>query len=503
MKKTRADLKRENSGFVLPAVITAVIILTLTGLAFVYMSETRRIEVNNRIAAARAFWLAEAGLERGKRLLINEFSLSGTWVGLDEISGYEIENGPDNDEFYSFIPPEELGNGTYEVSLRNIPDGTGGSVSYLITVRSTGESGGVRRTVESEIEAVDFAPGESSIFGAGAAGNPLTGNVILCGSIYVGGEGYGEDDVVLVIGGNARILNHYENIGNTNYIKNHIPEPPTVLYNGVPVKTLRSNVWVRRGKVEMSGTGRIGAEGTPDGFRGKVDGVYLPRGEDDLVNERHINSVRGIGRSTLYDPIEFPDSNQYNQEFIQNPGTVVIPGHVTIRPGEIVITELFDPDYEFDEDCVVFNIDDYDNLIVNGRVFVEGNLTFESIGPAAPIWYSGRGTILANGTAEIRNSIVTTNFRVTNILALITEGDIKWNAPHLEVMGVLYSHSGIEVSNPGGRLAGSIGTSGDFTVNNPFTIYQVPNLSGHLSQHIVAYTHSWRPMANSWRLVTE
>lgn len=133
---------RTNKGSVLFMVVISSTILTIVGFTFIYVSESERIFARNRINETRAFYLAEAGVERAK-----------TWF-----DGLVVPPLPENtygtDPFYPFgvdpvvlepSPPASF-EGTYLVTI----DPLGGDM-YLVT--STGTVVGiVQKVVKIEVK---------------------------------------------------------------------------------------------------------------------------------------------------------------------------------------------------------------------------------------------------------------------------------------------------------------------------------------------------------------
>jgi len=128
-------VKRRHSerGIALPLVLIFTLILTITGMAFLYMSGDERILVQRKIKKTRAFHLAEAGIERLAARLYNRESgdIEDTplgegsyWVDVeyDENPPYAISTGKVGNEekrvkveLSFLVPPYE--NGVYAGNL--------------------------------------------------------------------------------------------------------------------------------------------------------------------------------------------------------------------------------------------------------------------------------------------------------------------------------------------------------------------------------------------------
>jgi len=118
-------------GQVLVAVVMIVVILGISGVAFLHMASLESLQTRKEIWYFQALDLAEAGIERAMWRL----SKNPNWR-----DGYESE---------------ELGNGYYTVSLRDNPGGT-------VLITSTGYVRNISKTVIAEVQ-VSSASGTPAI----------------------------------------------------------------------------------------------------------------------------------------------------------------------------------------------------------------------------------------------------------------------------------------------------------------------------------------------------
>ncbi|MFA5858059.1 MAG: pilus assembly PilX N-terminal domain-containing protein [Elusimicrobiota bacterium] len=136
---------KNNKGVVLILVIIFNVILSLTGLAFLYMSSNERIFVQDEVQRYRALYVAEAGFERAKSWL--------QCLSQDQKVAGEIN--PFNGEVI-FEPIPAAAQGKYSVSI--VPDsGNSGKVEKLYVVTSSGSVGNVIKVIKARIKIVNFA----------------------------------------------------------------------------------------------------------------------------------------------------------------------------------------------------------------------------------------------------------------------------------------------------------------------------------------------------------
>ncbi|MFC2062235.1 hypothetical protein ACFLUV_06960 [Elusimicrobiota bacterium] len=133
-------IKDKNKGAVLFMVIIFSIILSVAGMAYLYMSQSERIFVRQQVNMSKSFYLAEAGYERAKAwLMINFHKYSNAAAPFDPFGGVQT-----------------LPSGSYKITVRPDP-GNPGSVEKLYVISSTGTSGNIDKPLESEVKIYNFA----------------------------------------------------------------------------------------------------------------------------------------------------------------------------------------------------------------------------------------------------------------------------------------------------------------------------------------------------------
>jgi len=154
-----------NDGFILPAVVIVILVLTLMGMALLEMARLEAAIVIKETRYLKALNLAEAGLERGLWKVAETSGWTDGWTD------------------------EPLGDGTYSVTVEYL-----GGYSYSIT--STGKVGTVSKTVTltAEVRRGGWpeAFSDYALFWANPEGSGLTvradNGALITGSIFAYGD---------------------------------------------------------------------------------------------------------------------------------------------------------------------------------------------------------------------------------------------------------------------------------------------------------------------------
>ncbi len=485
----------QNRGFAFPAIIATVLVLTISGFAFIYLSQARRVEVQNDIKRSQALWLAEAGLERAKEELKIKMQAEGTWENLFPSGGNNINQIVDEADF---------GNGTYEAEVEAIVDAAGDPLPDETTVRASGTVGDFTRTIQADVRGMNINPGESALFSGGMSADQIRGSATICGSVYIGGTGLSENELVLELIGYASIQNYYAGIGSD--LKDRIPDLPRVRYQGGYYESLRTNVWVMRGEISVDN--QIGDEHKGNSYKRPVDGIYLPKGKESIRGGLEYFSDRGIGYSTFYDELDLPDLTNHDDIFGEN-NYALTPEEVSLIIEDDAIINA-NTGVEFDTNTLTGDTinnsfhHDGSTLTVEGAIVVQGNLEFGSQPGGDEIHYEGNGVLIATGDVFIRNSLLTVDFADENggnMLAVLSEKNMEFTRSNMSYMGFfygeeLYFDSGVANS----IFVGSFGAEKNIEqFQNPGTIYQVPGLTRRLP--FMNIPNNWRILTRSWEVI--
>ena len=129
---------RSQQGSVLIAVMAIMIVVLLVGVALFSLGVGESDVVDHQGDGAKAFYLAEAGIERA-------------WVWLEQMAVHDPPLFPSEAD----LPGQVLGDGTYGLHLER--EGTGSTWSVTYEVTSTGTVDGVVRRVRALLENETFA----------------------------------------------------------------------------------------------------------------------------------------------------------------------------------------------------------------------------------------------------------------------------------------------------------------------------------------------------------
>jgi len=473
------------------------IILVLVGLSasFLLLSVNEsKISERQRLATI-AFHITEAGIERGLYDLRLDFvndTTNPSWSDGD-INSYSI--GPDTNNYYS-IPysSTSLNNGSYTVELKNVL----GSVDD-VWLKATGSISNVTHVIEVYVRMVSLSPWEYAIFaGAGASGTMINGNVDIRGSVIILGDGLDPGDYAIDLGGTSEIVgNNYNGIDGTILPK--IPALPTTVFNGETVSTLHAELRVKSGLVGISGGATVGEpDVTANSVKETVDGVFVTDGYGGNQGVAGVYSDNGTSNAydldeavvfpSLSDPHPNPLYNTY-QDYLKGIGYVV-----TAVEAAQLANILPTSNFTIGDTDGSITIDGNGNMTVDGIVYIDngGNLGFAKDGSNTTINYTGTGTVLATGNAQIDVNLVTAGSSSfpSNIIGIMTPNDIGFNEANINVMGVFYGENKIVVQKQTDIVGTIAANYFDMGTNVP-AIYQVPETVNNLPPGLIGADTQW------------
>lgn len=486
-----------------------IVVLLILGIVF-----TARSIVESRIAerqkrAVQAFDIAEAGLERTLYKLKQDFENDTTnpsWAdgNIDDLVRASSLT-------YTTLPytSTTLGNGSYNVELKNVTDVTGATLDDEIWVKSTGTSGDIRKTVQAYVKIVNLSPWDNVIFaGAGSAGNIINGNVDIRGSVHILATSLGDDDIaieVVEIGGSGRIGNNYKDM--PAELLGRIPLCPTVIFGEETVESLETTLRVRRGLVALSGSATIGDLNVAENaYKETVDGVYNTDGYGGNKGAENVHSDNGTGNSyDLGDSVQFPrlsdlhpdDPEKTFQQYLKANAYVVPATDVAKLTQLVNITPL--SNFSYGDIKGSITMDGSGNLAINGIVYIEGNLTMQE----GLITYTGAGTILSEGNVLIKSSLLTPagvrSFPATNVIGIMTPNSITLgDAAQIDIMGAFYAENTIAINKQTNVLGSVVSNYFDMGSQVP-NIYQVPELAENLPVGMISESSWWLIKIVAWQ----
>ncbi len=523
----------EEKGVILPMVVILMLALTITGLAFLSAAVLEHDLAMREVHKNKAFYLAEAGLERTLGNLDGDFENGNRDWTVGEINGVRV-GGADADGWrvlqYGDPPYEsDLGDGSYLVKLKYVDDDE-------VWIRSRGTVEGIPRTVQIYAKIVNVSPWNNAIFaGTGMTAQAvIEGNARIHGSVLVLGDNMGSEDLALDMSGGGGMRNNYE-VGLAGgmplELAAKVAECPTTSFNGETVESLDAMLRVKQGKVGLSGTAVVGEEDwMGNSFKETVDGVYVTHGYGGNQGELNVYSDNGTGTPyDLGDAFEFPSllglSPYINPvtglpyathlEYLQDNSLHIPAGSI---PGNQLSGDLAHFDASNGYGSITWDWDDVEEkgiLTVDGIVYMEADsLVLGQKPKKETIIYSGRGTLVVAHTAsdDIVGDIVVHadllpdgtydtggGFPTVNVIGLVA-GDMYLAEPgdsHLYMTGAFYAENQI-VSARQNEIGGTF-FSNYFDMGSQVPhIYQVPELAENLPPGMPAPDPIWRIITRQW-----
>ena len=269
-------IHNNEKGFVLPVGLMFMAIIAILGTTAVIVTTTDLKIGSNYRDSKQAFYIAEAGLARAAAELINDLNtdndLSNT--SFDAISGTMVII-PSSTVFYtpSGFNNISFGAGAYTIQFKNYaPDPTAPNVydQTTIWVRSIGTGpNSSTATLECYFSAENISPWNNAIFAGGSGGTvPITGNIVVAGSIHILGDG--------LLAATTVFNNQTGDCRNTNVGMSPGLSPSIA---GGTSSDLNAKFRVKNGHVDMTlGTADIGSAISP------FKGIYVTDGDDGDSN---------------------------------------------------------------------------------------------------------------------------------------------------------------------------------------------------------------------------
>jgi hypothetical protein len=509
----KRNIPRNEKGF---ALVTALVFLAISGMlgtTALLVTNTDFKIVGNHKARTQAFYIAEAGMARAMAEVKNDLTIDHNLANstFEAISG-PISITPSSSDFYTAFDNIGFGAGAYTIEFKNY-----GTEPWALWVRSTGN--GPRSssvTVERFLSAENVSPWNNAIFSTGGGGEiPISGNVIIGGSVHMLGEGLSPSTVVF--------SNQTGDCRNTNA---DMDSTLALTINGGTTSDLKSTFRIKNGRVDMTlGSGGIGSSSNPfkgiyvtDGADSNGDGV-----NDDILggdNEGAGQNIYALKGATKPKPYGLGDSIQMpaiDPAWLNDNSMDLTVSTDTEDPLSSTPKGLIDGDLEltgpFKEGSTWYYPDisktDGTNSIVfdsSSRVLtINGIIKVKSLTISEDITYSGRGTFYVTGATTIDGNVLTPalSYPTTNVMGVISTGDITLgvNSSQLFLTGVYYSIGTITSSNQT-ELAGIIVCKAfDITAQVP-KIWQVPSIPDNLPPGMPEHEANWVFTEMTWRSVS-
>ncbi|HVP36864.1 MAG TPA: pilus assembly PilX N-terminal domain-containing protein [Terriglobales bacterium] len=548
--KTKSFLFDEKGSALLVALIIMVM-LTFIFVAALTTSVTDMDISKNMKERTSSFYIAEAGLELGMKILKNHPNLLN------------------NDSLKTLINANpNLGNGKFSVEVT-------GTVPYkTLTSRGNTQEGESQVRVMVKRKRNPFNIWNNIVFaGAGQSGHSINGNVSFHGPVHILGEGEpftdsngngkwdpadtytdlngdgvwnpGEPllsdadgdgvwdpaevytdvngngtydaslavvDLAYELSGTARIYNNYT--GMNSELTSRIPPLDTITFNGEVVNTLDAELRVRHGQVSISGAATVGTPNVSgNSVKETMDGSYVNDGYSGNKGSSQVYSDNGTSqRYDLEDGPEFPNLIQpytdpitgYSYSSYQNylsSNALVISGDLNLQPG------VSYPAQSNSHGSIY--MDSAGNLQISGIVYITGSININSGSgglKSTPILYDGKGTLVSANNISLSTHVLSKRmFPADDVMGFIAARDLNIGTgsgdSHLSLMGAFYAQDKI-VNAKQNQIAGAM-VSSYFQMSNVPDLFHVPSIADNLPPGMpgsgTIYTYTYQVVPNSWR----
>jgi Tfp pilus assembly protein PilX len=540
-------LMRSSRGTALITGVMVMMMVSVLGIAYVMLTTTNMLRAGRDERRATAFYLAEAGIEYILSDVTTQAEANGGHITSQTVDSTSVLNGLRSGAA-----------GTITVT----PD-TGLDTSG--TIVSSATYMGITESVRVRIKLNNVGVWNNAIFaGIGQAGRGINGNVDIRGSVHILGDGEpftdlngngvrdgaesytdsngnghydaGEpfvdadgngvwspaepfqdnnyngiyDDPLTAtelatdMSGNANIGNNYDGIPGT--LSTRIPALVTQPYGGEMVQTLNTEVRIKHGKMNISGSATAGQTNiTGNNIKETLDAMYVTDGYGGNQGASGVNADNGTANGyDLGNRVKFPSLfDQYT-----DPGTGI---NYSTYESYLDANSLLVPVSKIDSTVPSFSYSSGGNSIswnqatstftVSGIVRIAGDMDLSSKGNT--IYFSGKGTIFSKNDVRVHGSVLPkVMFPSTDCMGCIAKRDIQFatgsGESQLSGAGAWYAQRQI-VSAKQNKFAGTYVSDYFNMGTNVPSIYQVPTLSSNLPPGmpgnepiIVIQVVSWR-----------
>mgnify|MGYP003552269767 CR=1 FL=1 len=301
-------------GIALVATLALMVVIALLVFGTFFTTQIELWTTRNDTTSVQAFYAAEAGLQKYKAALFQQYVWREQRGGTGGGGGCftSLARGLDLDRDGTITP--FVNNRLVLAQNEVVTDANGNPVGrytatlykdaqddQLFTLVSEGTSGGAKARVQATFRISNSDYLEQAIFaGAGQANKWLNGGATIRGGVYVVGNPNDPDQYVIEANGNFALYNRYD-LTTYSEVTNRV-EPS---YR--QVQDLCASLRVQYGKISVGGSTQIGEPNN------KVKGVFVGRGAQDITGEnvgvcRNNKGVctEAMGGFDLSDPPPFP-----------------------------------------------------------------------------------------------------------------------------------------------------------------------------------------------------
>lgn len=310
---------RKPKGIALVVTLSLLLLVALLVFGTFFTTQLELWITRNDTSSVQAFYAAEAGLQKYKTALFQQYVWQERTGGNPTTGGstvcYSSLSAGIDWNRNGVIDPGEAFTGDTMTLAQNeaVVDANGRPVGrYTVTLVRTsaprvytlisrGESSGARARVQATILLETPSPLNLAIFaGSGQANRWLNGGATIRGGIYIVGDPNNPDQEVISSNGNFSLLNWYD-LRAYGDLQNYVTEANR------QAQDLCASLRVQYGKISVGGSTQIGE---PDN---RVKGVFVGRGMQDITGNAVDVCTRtkgvcteAIGGFDLSDPPTFP-----------------------------------------------------------------------------------------------------------------------------------------------------------------------------------------------------
>ena len=503
-------------GVVLVTALIFMTILLLLGSTAVLVTTTDiKIGANYKVSS-QAFYIAEAGLARAVAEAISDLDDDQDFgnTSFSALFG-TITISPDSTAFYT--PPGfdsfSFGSGSYAIQFKNIGTSPNFS-STTLWVRSTGTGANSSSVIlEKYLSAENISAWNNAVFAGGGGGNaPITGNIVIAGSIHLLGNGLAPTDTAF--------SNQTGDVLNSN---EDMDSDLADAIDGGTSSDLSAKFRVKTGRVDMTvGSAKIGTSSSP------FKGIYVTSGTDsggDGVNDdiiggdndgagQNVYANKGASSAKEYDIGDYGITMPTIDTLSLDASSLDLTGTTDTDPNpdnKGLINGDLDLSGKYKDSGTWYYPDIHMVIGGNSIIFVSstkvltisGIVKVSSLIISDDITYSGQGTIYVTGNTLIDGDVlpdIASSYPTTNVLGVITAGDMTLgsSSSQLELTGAYYT-AGTATSSKQTELAGTI-VCQEFNITAQVPkIWQVPSLATNLPPGMPGEDPIWVITDQTWR----
>ncbi|MHB1458359.1 MAG: hypothetical protein ACYC0V_15740 [Armatimonadota bacterium] len=547
--------KRRNSGSALIVSLVVMFMIAVLGISYLTFASTNLMRADRDNRRLTAFYLADAGVEYELAAIANDVEANGGGV---------VSASIDSTSLLRDLKPGNETSGTITVAADTASTGV---------IISTATYRGITEKIRVVVKIKGIGIWDNAIFGGvGQVGQAIKGNAKIRGSVHIIGEGdpftdlngngkwdsaetytdingnnqydsgepivdrdgdntwdpaepYRDDnfngaydspltatDLASDLSGNANIGNNYSDMSPI-WLDPLNPKVPLLVaqdVNGETVETLETEVRVKHGTVNLSGSGTAGDPNVAgNDIKERLDGMYVTDGYGGTAGTTNVFSDNGTTQGyDLGDKIKFPSLLEpYKDKNDNNTPYKTYEDYLLAKSMPITETNIITSSTSFSytspngANSISWN-KSTGVLSIKGIIRFPGNLDIAE--NHTTIKYEGRGTLFVQGNVNVHGNLMPkTTFPTVDAIGVISKGDISLAAgegeSQIQAMGAWFAQKRI-LSGMQSEFAGTyVANYFDMGKQVP-KIFQTPALSSNLPpgmpgsdvRIVVSKAPSWR-----------